>query len=420
MPAGKIKVMICAGEESGDLHGAALIRAAAERKAPVFFFGLGGDRMRKEGCELLAHSRETAVMGLKEVLGSLRRILALGKRLSETLLAYRPDALVLIDSPDFNFRLARIATAAGIPVVYYICPQVWAWRQGRIRFLAKNSKRRCLILPFEPEFYRERGVSADFVGHPLLDELRPLSKAEARAALAGPAAGLSPAASGYASPAAEAAEPASAAPLAPRPVPEDGRLLAVLPGSRAGVFARLAPPLLEAAGLLAASRPDLRVAVALAPTLPASLARRHLARVPGGLLPRLHVFTGRSQEILNAADAALLASGTSSAEASVLGAPAVVCYRTGFASFLLARLLVKTRFISIPNLILGRRLLPELIQGAATPEGIVREAAALLDGGEARERALAGLAEVSRAFGGPGASRRVLDIVLEEAGGKAL
>jgi lipid-A-disaccharide synthase len=290
---------------------------------------------------------------------------------------------VLLDSPDFNFRLARMASEVGVPVVYYICPQIWAWRPARLRFLARHVTRRLLILPFEREFYIERGVQADFVGHPLLDEIRPLPRCTARAAL---------------------------------PLPPEGRLLALLPGSRRGVFARLAPVMLKAAAALCAERPDLRAAVALAPTLPEGLAEGILAAAPDSLKPRLHPVPGLSQTVLNAADAALLASGTSAVECAVLGTPAVVCYRTNPLSYLVALLLVRIDHVSIPNLILGRRLLPELIQRDASPERIAAEAAPFLDGGPARDAALSGLAEVSRALGGPGASARALEIVLAEAG----
>ncbi|MDR1042237.1 MAG: lipid-A-disaccharide synthase [Deltaproteobacteria bacterium] len=384
MTAAELRVMISAGEESGDLHGAALIREATRRGERVSFFGLGGDRMRDAGCALLAHARETAVMGIFEVLGQARRLHALRERLADAAARERPDALVVIDSPDFNFRLARRASEAGVPVVYYICPQIWAWRPGRIRFLARYTRRRLLILPFEQEFYRERGVSSDFVGHPLLDELSPLPRAEARAAL---------------------------------PLPGEGRLLALLPGSRRSVFARLAPVMLEAAARLQSERPDLVTAVALAPTLPEGLAERLLSGAPERLKPRLHAVKGLSQIALNAADAALIASGTSAAEAAVLGTPAAVCYRTSPLSYLAARLLVKTGHISIPNLVSGRRLLPELVQGDATPERIAAAAAPFLDGGPERDSTVSGLAAVARALGGPGASARALDIVLAEARG---
>jgi lipid-A-disaccharide synthase len=383
MPQAELRVMISAGEESGDLHGAALIREAAARGAPVSFFGLGGDRMEAAGCRLLAHSRETSVMGIAEVLAQVRRLASLRERMAAVAVRERPDALVLIDSPDFNLRLAGRASRAGVPVVYYICPQVWAWRAGRIRALARHARRRLLILPFEEAFYRERGVAADFVGHPLLDEMRPLPRAEARAALG---------------------------------LPAGGPLLAVLPGSRPGVFSRLAPPMLEAAAILAGGRPGLRVAVALAPSLPEGLARSAAESPPGPLQGRITAVSGRSQELLNAADAAILASGTSAVEAAVLGTPPVVCYRTSPLTYLLARLLVKTEHISIPNLILGRRLLPELVQGAATPAAIAAAAAPFLDGGKERDAVVSGMAEAARALGGPGASARALDIVLEEAG----
>ncbi|MDR3037810.1 MAG: lipid-A-disaccharide synthase, partial [Candidatus Adiutrix sp.] len=163
------KILISAGESSGDIHGAALVRAARGQGRDWRFSGLGGDRLAGAGVRLLGHIRETAVMGLVEVLGSLRRLLAVRNRLKRALELERPDLLVLIDAPDFNLPLARYAHSLGLPVVYYICPSVWAWRAGRLKTLAAHTRRRVVLFPFEKKFYEERGVSADWVGHPIPD-----------------------------------------------------------------------------------------------------------------------------------------------------------------------------------------------------------------------------------------------------------
>jgi lipid-A-disaccharide synthase len=376
--------MISAGELSGDMHGAALACQASKSGAGLQFFGLGGDRMAAAGVELRAHIRETAVMGLTEVLGSLRRILAVRRRLSDMVSSERPRALVLIDSPDLNQALAKAAFRAGVPVIYYICPQVWAWRRGRVRWLRKLVSRRAVVFPFEKEFFDREGLSSDLVGHPLLDEM-PLDLApeEARKGL-----GLQPGAN----------------------------VLAILPGSRKAVASRLAGPMLGAADILLDSFPDLVLAVPRPDTLPADLLRELVSQASRRVRDRILVFEGRSQEILKAARAALLASGTSTVEGAVLGTPMVVTYKVSSVSWCLARLLVKVPFVSIANLLAGAEIVPELLQGRCRPENLARELEPLLAGGPRRQAQISGLAGAAARLGGPGASARVLEIIKQEIG----
>ncbi|MDR2422240.1 MAG: lipid-A-disaccharide synthase [Deltaproteobacteria bacterium] len=375
--------MISAGETSGDLHGASLALAASRLAPNLKFYGLGGDLMAEAGVELAAHLSETAVMGLTEVLGSLRRVLKVRKKMASLLAETRPAALVLIDSPDFNFFLAKKASQLKIPVIYYICPQVWAWRTGRLKFLARRCARRALIFPFEKDFYERRGVQADLVGHPLLDRLSPPPRPQARVAL-----GFS----------------------------QDRPLLALLPGSRESLAKRLAPPMLAAAGLLLERVPGLQLALPLAQTLKPAALSRCLAEAPEAVRQSLKVLPGQSQIALAAADGALLASGTSTVEGALLGVPMVVAYKTSALTYALARLLAKVPYVAIANLLMGRAIVPELIQGQATPRLMAEKALPFLTPGPAREKALADLRAAAAKLGGPGASARVLSLILEEIG----
>ncbi len=384
--AGPVKIMISAGESSGEIHGAALIQAARRRGLDWRFLGLGGDRMAEAGARLLGHVHETAVMGLTEVLGSLRRILAVRGRLKRGLELERPAALVLIDAPDFNFALARHATRLGIPVIYYICPQVWAWREGRLRFLARHTSRRALLFNFEKEFYEKRGVSADWVGHPILDELPPLgSRDEMKADL-----GFSP----------------------------QKRLLALLPGSRRQVLERLAPVFLAAADQLLDRDEALELALPRADTIDRDFLASFLEQASPRVRARLRVLSGVSRQVLAAADAALVASGTSSVEATFLGTPMVVAYQVSRLSWSLGRALIKVPYATIANLVAGREVVPEFFQEQVMAENLSAALWPLLAGGFARARMIDDLTTVRAALGAPGASDRVVEIITQELGGR--
>lgn len=375
--------MISAGEASGDLHGAALALSARQIAPEMSFFGLGGDLMAEAGVNLAGHVSETAVMGLTEILGSLGKILAVRARLADLMRSQKPDALVLIDSPDFNFYLAKKAARLSIPVVYYVCPQVWAWRKSRLKFLAKYCARRAVIFPFEKDFYEANGVSADLVGHPLLDRLAapsPNDKAKARKELN---------------------------------LAQDRPVLAILPGSRAALAKRLAPLALGAALRLLESFPGLQLAIPLAQSLNPSILERSIMAGPKKTRDAITIFRGRSPEVLVASDAALLASGTSTLEAAILKTPMAVAYKTSWLTFFLAKRLATVPFISMANLLLGRPAIPEFIQSAVTPENLAAAIAPLLLAGPERDKALADLTEAAGILGGPGASAKVVAIVAE-------
>jgi lipid-A-disaccharide synthase len=341
--AAPLRVGIVAGESSGDQLGAALIAALRARVPELECFGVAGPKMAAAGCEAWAGAEELAVMGLTEVVRHLPRLLRLRSRLVDRLLASRPDVFVGIDAPEFNLGLARRLHAGGLRTVQYVSPQVWAWRQGRARKIGRACDLVLCLLPFETAFYARHGVPALFVGHPLADQI-PLEvdRAGARAAL-----GLG----------------------------SSARIVALLPGSRIGEVERLAADFLRAAAWLAARRPDLRFIAPMATARAREAFERIRAEVSAA--PEILLIEGRAQQALAACDAAIVASGTATLETLLSRRPMVVAYRFGaLTAFVLRRLrLVKVPYFSQPNLLVGRALVPELLQeqvsGAALGEALL-------------------------------------------------
>jgi lipid-A-disaccharide synthase len=326
-----VRIAIAAGETSGDALGAGLIRALAARAPDAEFVGIAGPKMRAAGCEPWFRSEELSVMGLAEVLRHLPRLLRLRRRLAERLLAEPPAVFVGIDSPDFNLPLAARLKAAGVPTVQYVSPQVWAWRQSRVRHIAKAVDSVLCVLPFETEFYAEHGVPAQFVGHPLADEIPlEIDRAGARGRL-GLAAG--------------------------------GPVLALLPGSRGAEVSRLALPFAATAAWLAERVAGLVSGVAIAHDGLVDEWQRATrdCATAGSIRP----FVGQARDVMAAADIVLTASGTASLEAMLLKRPLVVAYRmSGFSYGLLRRMgIQKLPFYSLPNLLAGREIAPEYVQG---------------------------------------------------------
>ena len=365
-------VFLSAGESSGDLHAARLARELRARQPDVRLLGLGGSRMRDQGVELLADLDTLAVMGFTEVLARLPRLLAVRWRVWRLLEREDVDLVVPVDYPGFNLSLACRARRLGIPCLYYIAPQVWAWRRGRARRLARCADRVCVVLPFEEELLREHGADARFVGHPLMDEV---------------AAGALPSADDTGR-----TEDGGG---------EGGPALALFPGSRQQEVRRLIPPFLEASERLREARPGLDVLVARAPDLEAGLFGATSAR----LVP--------PEEALRRATAALTKSGTVTLELALAGVPMVVSYRMNPVTHWLARRLVDVEHIGLVNLVAGRRVVPELIQDQVTPARLARLASPLLEEDTSSRRTmLRGLAAVRRRLGEPGCASRVADHAL--------
>jgi lipid-A-disaccharide synthase len=382
-------VLISAGDASGELHAAALVEELRRREPGVRVLGLGGPAMQKAGVELVVAQRELAVGGLFEVLRDLGRIVSAWRRMTRALAEAKPDLVILVDSPDFNLPLAKRAKRLGVPVLYYVSPQVWAWRRGRIRRIAQRVDRLAVIFPFEPAVYAGTGLAVDFVGHPLVDRLTPLAAQTDRAA-ARRALGLDP----------------------------DRPLVLLLPGSRRNEVRTTLPLQLAAAAALHARDPRVGFAVAVAPSIDRAAVDEGIAATKLPALLDLTVLEGRTHEAIRAADVALAKPGTVTLEIALLGTPLVVTTRVNrFTAFLIRRL-VRVSSYTMPNLIAGRPVVPEFLQEDAQPEEIAEALLGLLSG-PARETQLAALAAVREQLGAGGAAQRAAAIAEEMTRGAA-
>ncbi len=371
------RVMIVAGEASGDLHGADFAANLLTRDPSCEIFGIGGEQMRAVGVRALFRTEDIAGLGLAELTSTIRRTVGAWRALRRILRRDPPDLVVLIDYAEFNLMLAGAARRAGVPVLYYILPQVWAWRRGRIGKLVKRAQRMAVVFPFEAELYARAGGRVSFVGHPLLDRVAP---AQDRAATL-TRHGLSPSA----------------------------RLLALLPGSRHAEVEYLLRAMLEAAMVLAAKH-GLTPVIALAPTLDAALLRE----VAGAAaLEDVRIIQDDTYSIIAASELALVASGTATLETALLGCPMVIAYKMSPVTYRLARILVRgVDYIGMPNILAGRAIVPELIQGDVTPAKLVRAAEPMLAEPLHTETAAA-LRAVRASLGAPGAAERVAAIAME-------
>lgn len=369
------RLLLSCGEPSGDLYAAELVGQLRQRVPGLEVVGLGGDRLQAQGARLTAHVRDLAVVGLLEVVSHLPRLRRIFRAVLAEVDARRPDVAVLVDYPDFNLRLARELRRRDIPVLYYVSPQVWAWRRGRLRAIRETVTRMLVIFPFEETVYREAGVPVTFVGHPLVDLVRPAEDAAAFLE----SCGLDP----------------------------DRPVVAVLPGSRPKEVAHNVSRLAAAAELLRKRKPELQFLVALAPSLDPAPVERAFA--PSGA----RLVAGATHAALGAARLALVASGTATVEAALLRIPMVVVYRVSSLTYALGRPLVSVPHFAMVNLVAGRAIVPELMQSDFRPERVAAEAAALLEDRERYERTRRDLEEVCRRLGAPGASARAAAIVSE-------
>ena len=378
-------VFIAAGDASGDAHAADFAGALRSLRTDVRFVGLGGDALEAAGAALSVHQRELAVGGLVELLPHLPRIAGVWRRLTTQLRSARPDLVVLVDSAGLNLRLARRARRLGVPVLYYVAPQVWAWRRYRLRALARRVDRVALILPFEVPLYEHAGVRADFVGHPLVDRVAgaDLDRVRAREALDFEAR---------------------------------DRLVALLPGSRRNELRHCLPLLLETARILHARDVRVRFALPVAPSLDRDAVEAAVRRSRLPSMLRLSLFGGRALEVLAASDVAVVKPGTATLEATLLGCPLVIAARTQALSAAVLRRLVAVDSLGMPNLIAGEPIVPEFLQQDAEPERIA-DAVVGLFAGPAREAQLARLAEVRKTLRG-GAAGRAARIAQEMIGAR--
>jgi lipid-A-disaccharide synthase len=369
-----------AGEASGDLHGSTLARALTTLMPDLRLAGMGGARMAAAGVRLVQRADRVNVVGGTEALGRLPALWRAFQTLRRQLRDRRPGALVLIDFPEFNMRLARVARRLGVPVVYFVAPQLWAWRRGRVRAMARDVSRVLAIFPFEVGLYQEAGVPVEFVGHPLLDVLPSLEREAARTGLAG----------------------------------ERETLVGLLPGSRDAEVRRHLPVLLGAARRIAARRPGTRFVVPVASTIDAAAVR---ATVRPSVLP-IDVRPGEAYRVMAGADLLLVASGTATLEAACYGTPMVVLYKLSAVSHRIARILVRgVSHISLPNIVAGREVVPEFIQTQATPDAVAGAALRILEDEVGRAAQRAALLEVRVRLGEAGAGLRAARAVLRELDG---
>ncbi len=375
------KVLIVAGEASGDLHAAGFISSLRRLLPDVRIHGIGGQKMEAAGLNCLFPSSDLAVVGLVEIFSHLRPIIGAYRRASRWLKDERPDLCVLVDYPEFNLLVAKKAKALGVPVFYYITPQVWAWRQGRVKRLKRYTDAMAVILPFEEPFFRSHGVSATFVGHPLLDVVRaPCSREEFCAGC-----GLSP----------------------------EGRIVGLLPGSRRGEIARILPHMLDAAHRVRRAVPAVQFVVPLAPGLAEDVKRLVHGQVLASGLTPVKIVEDQAYAAMAASDGVLLASGTVTLEAAILGVPMVVTYKVSSLSHMVGQYLIKVPFISLVNLVAGRQVVPEILQEAVSGKSLARELVPLLTDESRRQCMLDGLSEVRRKLGRPGAASRAAALAVE-------
>ena len=395
--------MISCGEASGDLYAGALANALRERDPAVDIIGFGGERLEAAGARLIGHFHGLSVTGLTEALRVVPRSFAMLRRLTDAARTFAPDVFVAIDFPDFNFRLMASLRRLGIPVVYYISPQLWAWRAGRMAAMKQHVDRVLVIFPFEEALYRDAGIPVEFVGHPLVDLTQVTqSRAELLAEH-----GLDPAAP----------------------------TVALLPGSRINEVTRIAPTMAEALPLIGARVPNVQFVVAAAPNLSESLfaslmtppdGSRFESREPsngegrqrshpGAALRPPVVIRGRTDDVLAAADVAITASGTATVQCAIHERPMVVVYRLSSLTYRVGKPFVKVDTYAMPNLIAGDRIVPELIQDDFTPQRTADEVVSLLGDGERYERTRAALHDVRTRLGSSGASGRAADSILQVA-----
>ncbi|HEU5410004.1 MAG TPA: lipid-A-disaccharide synthase [Candidatus Acidoferrales bacterium] len=370
------QILISAGEASSDMYAARLATALRERTS-AHLFGMGGPKMREAGVELVADASEIAVVGITEVIQKLPAVWRAWRKLEREAARRKPALAITVDSPGFNFGLARRLKKQGVRNVYFISPQIWAWRPRRMKWIQRRFERVLVIFPFEEEIYRKAGVKADFVGHPLVDSVRAKMTREEFAQRFG--------------------------------LDATRLIVAVLPGSRRSEIRRSMPIIAEACGRLQSS--GAQFVAALAP----GVARAEIEVYQRGGL-KLTVAEGVTYDALAVADCAIVSSGTATVEAAFLGTPMVIVYRVSRMTAAIARRLVKTRFFGMVNLISGEQVAPELIQDAFTADALETELRRLLESREAREQQKHRLAAVRAKLGPGGAIERAAGIIAEMAG----
>ena len=370
-----MRVMISAGEASGDIHAGAVAAALKQIDSSIEVFGMGGECLRAAGGEVVFDIKDHSVMGFVEVVKKLPDILRLKRDFVQLMRERKPDVFMTIDYPDFNMRVAKIAHEMGIPVLSFIPPSAWVWRKGRAKKVAGFADKVACIFPFEYEVYKEAGANAEFVGHPLVDIVKPsMTRAEAEV---------------------WAGKDSSK------------KLVLLMPGSRLMEIEKTLPTLLEAGKLLQKQRPEVQFVLPRAGTIPLELLESKIKA--SGL--EVRITEGHNYDLFSIADLALATSGTVTLEAALCGLGSVIVYRAAALTFFIAKLFVKIPHIGLPNIVAGRQVMPELLQDDFTPARVAEEAMKLLE--EPRNAELhKDIAEVKERLGAPGAVQRVAELII--------
>ena len=371
-------MLMVAGEASADLHGSNLVKAIKASCPGVTFCGIGGKNMKQAGVKILVSSSDMAVVGLTEVLQRLHTIFRAANKLKATLKTHHPDLLILMDYPDFNLYMARIARRLQIPVLYYISPQVWAWRSGRVKKIAKRVDRMAVILPFEEPFYRERGVTVDYVGHPLLDAFESSTR-NPQPAIRNPQSAI------------------------------QNPVVGLVPGSRREEIRNMLPIMIRSAEILKIRYPDLRCLLPLAKTIEPEFIDSFIRKSS----LNIEVHQGDIYEVLDRCHIALVTSGTATLDTAIMAVPMVIVYKVTPLSYRIGKILIKTSFIGLANLVAGERVVPELIQDEVTPERLADEALTLIENEHVREKMITKLHGIRKRLGEGGASERTAKIAAE-------
>lgn len=364
-------IWINAGEASGDMHGARLATELMERDPGLKIMGMGGTTMEKAGCDIRYPMQLISLVGLTEVLPKLPRLLKLFGQIEEILKAERPKAIILIDCPDFNFRLVKIARKLDIPIYYYITPQIWAWRQGRAKFLQKHVRKILCILPFEQQFFKERGVDAQYVGHPLLD-LMPLDELDA--------------------------------------ITPDPNLVGILPGSRSKEISSLLPEFALAAERLSKDFPELKFSIARAPGIKEEKLRNYW---PEHIPVTINQPENRYRLMRNS-NVIMAASGTATLECALIGTPTLVAYKMSALSGFLAKRIINIKYVSLANIIPDKLILPEYLLENATADNFYKQIRQWVRFPESAQKVRKDLKELQKMIGDPGVAERTAEIILND------
>jgi len=364
-------MLIVAGEASGDLHGSHLVQALKNLRPEYRFFGMGGKNMRSEGVETFFDIERMGAVGIVEILGELPHYLKVYRMLAKEIASGAYTAAILIDYPTFNLRLARLCERAGIPVFYFISPQIWAWRMGRIKQIRQTVNRMFVVLPFEESLYLSAGVDAEFLGHPFADKVHPAMERQ------------------------EALEEFQLKP--------DQKIIGLLPGSRKNEIQSLLQTMLVAAEKIQNELGNCQFILPVADTIDPETIRRQLRGNP----LNIRLVAGKTYDVMNCCDFLIIASGSATLEAGILGCPMVIIYKLKTLTYFLARILIDTEMIGLVNIVAGERVVPELIQGEATPENIAREAIAHLNNPERLRAVKTRLLKIRESLGEPGVMNRV-------------